>query len=192
MTKSILPVNILTLSADTLEELDDLIEKYKDFLREEGATLDLSNVAYSTNNALSSKSHHRYRFAVTGGTIPEILNKLEKSHFEKSVVNENDQVSGKLCFLFSGNGGCFHRMAQSLYETVPYFRAEFDEWASFIEKSSKISLHDTLFGTDASIVENDPVLACLSLELINYLLSSLWKNWGIEPDCVLVKTQKIT
>lgn len=175
-----LPTNILTLSAKSPEELEALIEKYKIFLRSSAeSSSSFADIAFSTN---IDNQNHPHRIAVIGKTCEEIANNLDKRRFEHGVATEPPE---KLCFTFSGNGSCYHQMAQTLYDTVPKFRQDFDEWADYIERRNpQISLHDVLFGDDASHVDH-PINSCLTLEFVNTLISRLWNFWGIEPDCVL-------
>lgn len=96
----------------------------------------------------------------------------EKSVHNKNTNNHVNQRS--LAFIFAGEGSQYHGMADSLYKTNEFFRAQVDKcYALFTQK---LQYKNPLFSEDYPLA---------SLFTLEYALAELWMHWGIKPSFVL-------
>jgi acyl transferase domain-containing protein len=180
----------ITFSAKSTVALNDKIRQYIDYL-EKTTDLDLMDIAF-TNNC--KRECYRHRLSIVCSTIDELLLELKKAlntQYSPNVFSykENNQNKG-IAFLFTGQGSQYVNMGQELYLNNKIFHQTMTECNKIIldNKLLNESLLDVIYNTNNS--ENQKRLqmtqyAQPALFIIEYSLSILLKELGIEPNVVL-------
>ncbi|MEM1252988.1 MAG: SDR family NAD(P)-dependent oxidoreductase [Cyanobacteria bacterium P01_H01_bin.21] len=184
------PLQVLTLSAKSVESLSELAERYGDHVIHASHQL-LSDVCFSAN---TGRVTHPYRLSVLANTSTDLSAKL-RSYAAGQVVPGvfSGEVRGgetpKLAMLFTGQGAQYVEMGRELYETQPTFRQTLDECAQILDDYLEQSLLSILYPTD-EMDNSESLLAQTAytqpaLFALEYALYALWRSWGIEPDVVM-------
>ncbi|GAA0644495.1 hypothetical protein GCM10010174_79340 [Kutzneria viridogrisea] len=176
-------VHVLALSARTESALDAARTAWGERLR--GAT-DVS-VEDACVTANTGRQHFTHRLAVVGGDRAQLADQLLRrstSDVHNGIVRLGQ--SGKLAFLFSGQGAQFSDMARQLYTTNPWFRRELDQCDEVLGEYWGRSLSTVLFPdpADRGLLDQTRYTQP-ALFAIEYALARLWQSWGIEPDYLL-------
>ena len=180
----------ITFSAKSTVALNDKMRQYIDYL-EKTTDIDLMDIAF-TNNC--KRECYRHRLSIVCSTIDELLLELKKAfntQYSPNVFSykENNQNRG-IAFLFTGQGSQYINMGQELYLNNKIFHQTMTECNKIIldNKLLNESLLDVIYNTNNS--ENQKRLqmtqyAQPALFIIEYSLSILLKELGIEPNVVL-------
>ena len=172
---------IVAVSARTAAALDAQVTALAEHVASR-PELALSDVALTST---VGRSHFERRVAVVCET-PEALHAGLQAQLQARRAAPGE--ARKLAFIFSGNGGPYAGMGQSLYGSEPVFRAAMDR--SFEAAGSRLSpgLDEVLLGgaggTAAAELHRldyrEPALVA-----VGFALSELWRSWGVRPDAVL-------
>lgn len=181
------PLHLLTLSAKTQKALQELAQRYQEFLGK-NPMIALANVCFTAN---TGRTHFNYRLSVVSESIAHLQEKLGAFAVGEETVGlaskqVSSQKSTKITFLFTGQGSQYLNMGRQLYQTQPTFRNSLDRCNEILRSYLEKSLLEVLYpepGETSPIYETaytQPALFALE-----YALFQLWKSWGIEPDVVM-------
>ena len=181
--------HLLTLSARTPQALHDLATRYAGFLASHPAA-DPADVAYS---ARAGRADFDYRLAIVATSTADMQQQLHDwASFAPAEQPPTPGLSGKIAFLFTGQGAQYPGMAAALYQTSAIFRAALDRCAALLNPALDRPLLDVIFGGSTAVGPSSathPLDATQftqpALFAVEYALAELWRAWGFEPDIVI-------
>lgn len=171
---------IFGLSAKTESALEELRDRYVQWLEKSESNAKLADIAYTMT---ARRCIYEHRIAVQASTQNELIEKLKKS----SPVRVQGGP-GKVVFVFSGQGGQYLGMGKTLYETSNIFRKHVDECHSFLVGCGFVGITQILLagegGSGLTKFEEFESYqsAMFSLE---YAIAKLWMSWGLIPAAVV-------
>jgi acyl transferase domain-containing protein len=173
---------IVTLSAKSPQSLKRMSEGMIAYLRQ-NRQADLADVAFTRN---AGRQALEYRIFATGRTREEILDSLSKLS-AKDAPTAASKGTGKLAFLFPGQGAQRVGATQQVYDEQPEFRRNIDQCFRLVRSKCGLDLHSCLYGPHSDAAEAARTLAQPGLSLptlfsIEYSLAQLWMSWGINPS----------
>jgi acyl transferase domain-containing protein/acyl carrier protein/ubiquinone/menaquinone biosynthesis C-methylase UbiE len=169
-------IEILPYSADSIESLSKYNEKLTDYIvspeiNKTEASLVFKNV----------KPMHKFRdYIVTKGN--DVIYGGDVKKASKSV--ETDMKSAKIAFLFPGGGSQSPYMGQELYKTSVQFRKYMDNCFNIIKEQENLDLKSR-FCSNQPINEKSTLETLSLIFCVDYSLSMLMKEMGIEPDYLI-------
>lgn len=187
--------HILTLSAKCEKALQELAQRYEEFL-DCNSTTAVADICFTAN---TGRSHFKHRLAVVGKSTEELGQKLKAKAFETregipGVKDTPGVIRGqsigkkrrKIAFLFTGQGSQYANMGKELYYSQPVFRKTLEECDRILRLYLDKPLLNVLYPESG---ENSPInrtaYTQVALFALEYALAQLWKSWGIEPDVVM-------
>ncbi|MEM9271363.1 MAG: SDR family NAD(P)-dependent oxidoreductase [Cyanobacteria bacterium P01_F01_bin.143] len=193
--------HLLTLSAKTETALQDLAQRYHEYLSTH-AKLEIGDICFSSN---VGRSHFEHRLAVVVASSQELAAKLDAFNSEEEVVglslgkSINASKKSRIAFLFTGQGSQYVGMGQELFQTQPLFRQTLEKCQEILSPYLEIPLlkiiypnlnfESALLTDDRSLITDNCSLitdyAQPAIFAIEYALATLWQSWGIEPDVVM-------
>ena len=175
---SLRPVHrLLALSARSPEGLRELAGQYSRMLSRR--SVDIDDLCYTAN---TGRVHHQVRAAITGATtnvLREKLKGLMREEAERPLAS-----TGKIAFLFTGQGAQYQFMGRKLFETEPIFRDALERCAQIIDPLLQTSLLSVINSENPEILQQTQ-FAQPALFALEYAVFEQWRAWGIEPAMVM-------
>lgn len=177
---------MVLISAKSNAALDDLVDKWIEFLNKE-TTLPIGNVAFTS--ALG-RTHLSHRLAITGKDNEEIKQKLQnwrEGRTPKGFASGQMlfKIKPRVAFVFTGQGAQYAEMGRELYQTEPRFAESIDKVAEVMDADLGVPLTEVLFGEkSAEYLENTRYVQP-ALFAIEFALAELLRWWGVEPSYVI-------
>ncbi|WP_158500203.1 type I polyketide synthase [Sinorhizobium arboris] len=171
---------VLALSAHSEQALRDLASRYRDFLLSSG-TAKLPDIAYSANTGLAALPH---RLAVVASDRSKMAEHFD--HLSKTVSSVAKTGTGKIAFLFPGQGAQYVGMGRVLYDCEPVFRHWIQTAAPLVEQACGTNLFDIISpAASATTLIDQARYAQPALLAFEYALAQLWVSRGIKPDVLI-------
>ena len=183
---------ILGVSARSPAALRALAERYVDRLRDDSTA---SRVATSeiARAAMTRRSHHPYRLAVTAASRADATAALQAYALDGThqdlVTGRDEATSGDVVFVFPGQGSQWLGMTQELLAHEPAYRQAPEACDAEIMAESGWSVIDEL-NSDAASSRLDRVeIVQPTLLAVMISLAAQWRSQGVEPDAVIGHSQ---
>ncbi len=179
--------HILTLSAKCEKALQELAQRYHEFL-DDNSTAAIADICFTAN---TGRSHFNHRLAVIGQSTEQLREQLKTFKNERETTGlMSGQVTSKkrqkIAFLFTGQGSQYVNMGRELYETQPVFRKTLEQCDAILRLYQQKPLLSVLYPEpgETSVID-ETAYSQPALFALEYALAQLWKSWGIEPDVVM-------
>jgi len=174
---------VFGISAKTERSLGILRSRFLTWLQStESESIDFCNIAYTST---ARRQIWPYRIACVAKDRGELVERLSKA-LSVHVTGE----SGKVVFVFSGQGGQYLGMGASLYRGCPIFRRHIDECHTFLISSGFpgilqiITADVAVVGSESTQLDTVEAFQAAVFAL-EYALAKLWMSWGIKPAGVV-------
>ncbi|MGY1434189.1 type I polyketide synthase [Streptomyces reniochalinae] len=130
----------------------------------------------------TTRSAFRHRAVVTGAGRDELVAGLEALIAGAPAANLTTGTtrSGKVAFLFTGQGSQRLRMGEALYAAYPVYAAAFDEVCAQLDKHLDGQLRDVVLSDAELLKRTDYTQAALFA--VEAALYRLLRHWGVRPD----------
>jgi acyl transferase domain-containing protein/acyl carrier protein len=182
---SVLPV---LLSGRTGPALRAQAEKLHAHLVER-PELELGDLAYSLATSRSQFEHRAVLIARDMPALRAELQAVASGQPAPRTASGRGNVSGKLAFVFPGQGSEWAGMARSLIESSPAFREQFEACEDALAPYLDWSLVSVLRGReDAPTLDSIDVIQPV-LFAVMVALAAVWRSMGVEPDAVIGHSQ---
>lgn len=182
-------IQLLPLSAHTLEALISLAQSYHEFLRDgkDHTANSLQNICYTTS---VRRHHHQCRLAVVGHSRQELINSIQAyltGEISTGIVtgcwNMESRLPG-LVFIFPEQATRQFMRERELLEEEPIFREVIERCDQAITPYTNWSLLEQMT-VDGRSNLGETIAALPALLATQIALATLWRSWGIKPDAVV-------
>jgi acyl transferase domain-containing protein len=178
--------HLLLLSARSKPALDRLTASYSTYLHQH-TELALDDVAYTTQVGRKAFTHRRIVVTRNTADAASALARPDSGHvFSASKTPGEHPVA----FLFPGQGAQQVNMGRDVYLSEPSFRRCVDNCCEILKPFLGFDLKTILYPNEAESEDcasrmGETEVAQPALFVIEYALSKLWMEWGIQPETML-------
>ena len=180
------PWQLLVLSAKTRSALDQGTVALGRSLRQD-RDVTLADAAYTLQ--VGREGFHHRRMLLAGGGDPDAAaSALESFDQHRLVTGTVEDFSGRIVFLFPGQGAQYPGMGGELYRHERPFRENLDRCCELLRRHLEIDLRDAIFDTADSAADErlaQTAIAQPALFAVEYALAQLWMSWGVRPQSML-------
>ena len=180
--------HLLTLSARSEAALLALAGAYQTFFAAQ-PTVKLADLCYTAN---TGRKHFGQRLALVADSVPQLQAQL--AAYQSTGVQGAPTGTGKVAWLFTGQGSQYVNMGRELYATQPTFRATMDRCDAILQPLLGASILTVIYpalypaGADAQAAQtkiDETLYTQPALFALEYALATLWQTWGISADYLL-------
>lgn len=177
---------VFTLSARTPAALEQLRDKWLDFLEEPQPGFALGDAAYTTQVGRRAFVN---RTAVVARDV-EGLRLALSTHNHPHAPTGKSVETPQVVFMFPGGGAQYPGVGRELLKQAPAFREAVESCFRLMPADVPADLHTLMFERDvgdeaATRTLERPSYAIPALFVLEYALARLCKSWGVEPDLVI-------
>ncbi|WP_437515472.1 beta-ketoacyl synthase N-terminal-like domain-containing protein [Sorangium sp. So ce1099] len=188
-TEPSMPLHVLALSARKEEPLRALASRYEAYFAGSSG-VSLADVCFTAG---AGRSHFEHRLAALVASPAEAQSRLAafaSGEPAPGIVTGRVRADArpKVAFLFTGQGSHYAGMGRQLYETHLTFQEALDRCDEILRPSLPVRLLDVLYPAEhpagASLLD-DTAYTQPALFAIQYALTELWREWGVDPHAVM-------
>ncbi|HEY9719201.1 MAG TPA: SDR family NAD(P)-dependent oxidoreductase, partial [Trichormus sp.] len=176
-------LHLLTLSAKTVDALDQQIDRYSSYIAEHPEH-HLADLAYSAN---VGRAHFGHRLAVVAEDATELVSGLINRKYIEGVTSLG-QAKPKVAFVFTGHGSLNPGTGRELYETQPIFKASIDRCSQlFASHYQEQTLVEALYGGETLFSHHiyGKAYGQAAVFAVQVSLAELWKSFGVTADVLI-------
>lgn len=204
--------NLLTISARSGAALEASTDRLCAFLTE-NKHVNLGDVAFTSHVGRKSLD---YRRVLVCQDVDGAANALKTRDRQKVFSNVRPPLeAANVVMMFPGLGDNHPRMAEELYQTEPFFRAELDRCFELLQPEIKADFHSALQVSTSSATPKVPAstaksgpdlrkmlgrgngagaghavstrtdLAQIALFITEFAVARLWMYWGLRPKALI-------
>lgn len=167
---------LIVLSAKSEPAVERLIAELQQSVDQQTGNLD--DIGYTLK---IGRKRHQVRTSFVSKTKGSL-----KAELDKVVWRQQSNESGRIAFLFSGQGTQYPDMGRELYEVEPIFRDSINRIEEIFIGKIDLKLTDLLYGTNSSAATLQQTrYAQPALFAVEFSLAKLLQGWGISPSIVL-------
>ncbi|MFF9899358.1 type I polyketide synthase [Streptomyces longispororuber] len=175
---------LLALSAKSAESLEELADRWAEFLARDD--IDLGAAA---RTAAVGRATLRHRLTVTAADSAEAATALRRRRSGRAPVTVSEgraRRNPQVAFVFTGQGAQYPGMGRELYAAEPVFAAALDRCADVMDADLGLPLHEVLFDERVSTEAlNNTQYVQPAVFAVEFALAELLKDWGVEPSVVI-------
>ncbi|MET8681280.1 SDR family NAD(P)-dependent oxidoreductase, partial [Streptomyces sp. NPDC004647] len=176
----LLPLVLSAKSAPALRAQADRMLAFLD--REPDAAL--TDIGYSLATTRAALSHRAIALADDREDFARALRAVADGSGAPGLL-QGTPATGRLAFLFTGQGSQRLAMGRELYDTYPVFAKALEDAIGHLDLQLERSLWDVLFaelGSEEAELLNETMYAQCALFAVETALFRLVDSWGIRPD----------
>ncbi|MEO0371732.1 MAG: SDR family NAD(P)-dependent oxidoreductase, partial [Pseudomonadota bacterium] len=144
-------------------------------------------------NLANTQSHRPHRAVVLARSRKDLLDALEElAHGDDEVIDANPGIrrgqvteTGKLCFMFAGQGSQWWAMGRQFLKDEPIFAQAVEAFDTHFVKAAGWSIKQDLLRDEASSRMDDTAVTQPALFAIQSGLAALWHHVGVRPNMVV-------
>ncbi|MHC5064994.1 MAG: aminotransferase class III-fold pyridoxal phosphate-dependent enzyme, partial [Planctomycetota bacterium] len=175
---------LILVSARTTNSLDENTSRLAEHLQTD-PQLNLRDIAYTLQVGRHHFSNRRFYVGNQTAELSKRMADLGTRPAPRLDVAEDMPVA----FMFPGGGAQYVNMGRGLYESVPAFRAGFDECAELLKSQLDEDIRALVYRdrSDAQASEHleAPSRALPALFSTEYALARMWMSWGVTPTALI-------
>lgn len=173
---------LLAVSAKSATALRTIIERYTDYLAAHPET-DLEAFCRSAN---CGRNHFSHRLAISATDTADLRAKLmEVVRGVDPIGQHHGFESPKVAFLFTGQGGQYAGMGESLLREQPVFAQVLRRCDEVLAEELGVSIIRIMHDLSAPDRVSETRFTQPALFALEYSLAVLWRSWGVEPTVML-------
>lgn len=177
-----LPFYLLPITARSKEALNAQLKKFSRYLGEKKPRL--IDVAFTLQNGRKHFNHRVYGIFKTLEDASRTLSDNKSSSLSYAHTHQHDP---EIIFMFPGQGSQHINMGCGLYKYDSLFREIVEYGASILEPILQLEILSIIY---SEAQENSKQLTQTSIAqpalfLIEYAISEIWKNLGIQPTAMI-------
>lgn len=180
------PWQLITLSAKGETPRRQIAGRYERFIAD-NSQLELKDLCYTAN---VGRAHFGHRFAAVADSREGLREQLA-AYASRKVMGHVFEgrcqgAAAPLVMLFPGQGCQYRAMAQALYDSEPFFKAQIDECRALLQPLMDVDLLTLVLDAGAA---SDSYLqqtryAQPAIFAVEYALARLWMHWGVAADAL--------
>jgi len=180
------PWQLVLLSARTPSALNQATSNLENYV-EDHPDDNLADIAFTYH---IGRKDFKYRQAAVVQDINDLSAVLKAGQSDRLIDFATDYAQRPVVFMFSGQGAQYPNMARGLYAHEPVFQNYVDICCGLLEPELGLDLRSLLFparGEHESAAEQlrQTRFTQPALFTIEYALSQLWMQWGIQPESMI-------
>ncbi len=141
--------------------------------------LKLSDISHTSLYGRTMLSH---RFSVVSNSKEELIAQLTNKQHENCF--EGTGTSGKVVFLFPGQGSQYAFMGQELYESDAVFKKDMDYCFEYVQNTFDLDIKSIIFSDDSERLHKTANTQ-IALFIVEYCLSQQLQRTGIQPTAII-------